>query len=112
MHKKTEHKIIAHENGWAVVISGVIRGVYPSRHMALSAAKELQSDLLSAETAKASGPVANLPLTDAAAISRWRTSSQPTVAVPYQVDMPLRRRSGEVSYPASFDGSSLRAGKI
>ncbi len=112
MGKKIEYQITAHENGWAIIVSEVIRGVYPSSHLALAAAKLLKSDMmLPLENAQRFAGATHLPLTDAAAHSRFRASFQPMVAVPYQVDIPLRRRSGDISFPSSIDGVNLAAGK-
>jgi hypothetical protein len=48
---------------------------------------------------------------DATAPKRLRTSLQLMVAVPYQVDIPLRRRSEEVCFP-SIGSLDLAAGKV
>lgn len=112
MDKKIEYQIMAHENGWAIVVDEVLMAVHPSRHLALSAAKLLQIDVLSTEEAIRSNAIANLTLTDAA-VPRWfHASLQVMVAVPYQVDIPLRQRSGEISFPSSIDGHHRAAGKI
>ncbi|CUX56631.1 MULTISPECIES: hypothetical protein [Agrobacterium] len=111
MDKKLEYQITAHENGWAVVISEAIRGVYPSRHLALAAAKLLDSDMLPAEETQRFATANYLAVTDAVAPSRFRTSPQPVVAVPYQVDVPLRRRRGEITFPSSIGGLNPAKGK-
>ena len=110
MEKEIEYPITAHENGWAVVISDVIRGVYPSRHLALAAAKLIESDMLPTCKAQRFAATTHLPLTDTA--TRLRTSSQLLVTVPSQVDIPLRHRSGDVSFPSSIDGLTLANGKV
>lgn len=112
MDKKIEYRIMAHENGWALVISEVIRGVYPSRHLALEAVKRLESDMLPTETAQRFAAANYLAMTDAAAPNRLRTAPKLIVAVPYQVDVPLPRRSGEISFPSSIDGLNLAEGKV
>jgi hypothetical protein len=112
MEKNIEYQIMAHENGWAVVISDVIRGVYPSRHLALAAAKLLESDMLPTEEARRFVQTTHMILTDTAAPNRVSRSLQVMVAVPYQVDVPLRRRSGEISFPSSTRGRNLAAGKV
>jgi len=110
MKKNIEYQIMAHENGWAVVISDAIRGVYLSRHLALAAAKLLESDMLPTEEARRFAQTTHMTLTDTAApMSR---SLQVRVAVPQQVDVPLRRRSAEISVPPSTDGRNLEAGKV
>ncbi|UXT20535.1 hypothetical protein FY140_07350 [Agrobacterium tumefaciens] len=111
MDKNIEYQIIAHENGWAVVVSDVVRAVYPSRHLALAAAKLLESDVVPTQEAERLAATTYLTLTDTTAPNRLRTSLQVMVAVPYQVDIPLRRRSEEVSCP-SIGGRNLAAGKI
>ncbi|AYM65734.1 hypothetical protein [Agrobacterium fabrum] len=112
MEKNIEYQIMAHENGWAVVISDVIRGVYPSRHLALAAAKLLESDMPRTEEARRFAQTTHMTLTDTAAPNRMSGSLQIMVAEPYQVDVPLRRRSGEISVPPSTDGRNLEAGKV
>ncbi len=112
MKKNIEYEIMAHENGWAVVISDVIRGVYPSRHLALAAAKLLENDMLPTEHVRRFAPTTNMTLTDTAAPNRVSRSLQVMVAVPHQVDIPLRRRSAEISFPPSTDGRNLAAGKV
>lgn len=111
MKKNIEYQIMAHENGWAVVISDAIRGVYPSRHLALAAAKLLESDMLPTEDARRLAQTTNMTLTDTAAPNRVSRSRQVMVAVPHQVDIPLRRRSAEISVPPSTGGRNLAAGK-
>ncbi len=111
MEKNIEYQIMAHENGWAVVISDVIRGVYPSRHLALAAAKLLESEMLPAEEARRFATTTHMTLTDTAAPNRMSRSFQIMVAAPHQVDVPLRRRSGEISFPSSNGGLDLSAGK-
>ncbi|WP_233284843.1 hypothetical protein [Agrobacterium tumefaciens] len=91
MDKKIEYQITAHENGWAIVISGVIRNVYPSRHLALAAEKLLESDMLLVKDTQRFAETTPLTLTDAAAPSPFRTSPHLTMAIPYQVDVPSRR---------------------
>ncbi|EGL62428.1 hypothetical protein AGRO_4900 [Agrobacterium sp. ATCC 31749] len=49
--------------------------------------------------------------TDTVAPNRVSRSLQVMVAVPYQVDIPLRHRSGEISFPSSTGGLDLTAGK-
>ncbi|AAK90862.1 hypothetical protein EN41_04125 [Agrobacterium tumefaciens] len=88
MQKNIEYQIMAHENGWAVVVCDVIGGTYPSRHLALAAAKQLESEVVSTEEAEHLGAIAHLTLTDAVASDRLRISCQMTVAVSYQVDIP------------------------
>ena len=88
MQKNIEYQIMAHENGWAVVVCDVIRGTYPSRHLALAAAKQLESEVVSTEEAENLGAIAHLTLTDVVASDRLRISRQMTVAVSYQVDIP------------------------
>lgn len=110
MEKNIEYQIMAHENGWAVVIYDVIRGVYPSRHLALATAKLLESDMLPTEEARRFAAATHITLTDAAAPNRVSRLLQ--VMVPYQVDIPLRCRSGEISFPSSIDGLNLAAGKV
>lgn len=113
MNKRTQHQIIAHENGWAVAVGDVLQAIYPSRHLALTAVKSLRSDaILNEEPAHPTVTTACLALTDAAASNRFRTSFQVMVAVPYQVDIPLKRRGGEISFPSSIDGQDLTSGKI
>ncbi|TZG34059.1 hypothetical protein [Agrobacterium sp. B1(2019)] len=96
MEKNIEYQIIAHENGWAVVVCEVMRAVYPSRHLALAAAKLLESNVVPTHEAERLAATAHLTLTDTTAPNLLRTSLQLMVAVPYQVDIPLRRRSEEV----------------
>lgn len=67
MKKNIEYQITAHENGWAVVISDIIRGVYPSRHLALAAAKLLENDMLRTEEATRFAQTTHMTLTDTAA---------------------------------------------
>ena len=112
MKKNIEYHIMAHENGWAVIISDVIRGVYPSRHLALAAAKLLENDLLPTEEARRFAQTTNITLTDTAALNRVSRSLQVMVAVPHQVDIPLRRKSAEIRFPPSTDGRNLAAGKV
>ncbi len=112
MKKNIEYQITAHENGWAVVISDIIRGVYPSRHLALAAAKLLENDMLRTEEARRFAQTTHMTLTDTAAPNRVSRSLQVRVAVPQQVDAPLRRRSTEISVPPSTDGRNLEAGKV
>ena len=111
MEKSIEYQIIAHENGWAVVVSEVMRAVYPSRHLALAAAKLLESNVVPTQEAERLAATAHLTLTDTTATNRLRTPLQLMVAVPYQVDIPLRRRSEEVCFP-SISGLDLIAGKV
>ncbi|WCK02385.1 hypothetical protein [Agrobacterium tumefaciens] len=112
MEKNIEYQIIAHENGWAVVVFEVMRAVYPSRHLALAAAKLLESDVIPTQEAERLAETTHLTLTDAAVPNRLRTSLQVMVAVPYQVDIPLRRRPGEVSFPSPVNGLNVAAGKV
>lgn len=111
MEKSIEYQIIAHENGWAVVVSEVMRAVYPSRHLALAAAKLLESNVVPTHEAERLAATAHLTLTDTTAPNRLRTSLQLMVAAPYQVDIPLRRRSEEFCFP-SISGLDLIAGKV
>ncbi|MDO3445532.1 hypothetical protein [Agrobacterium sp. V1] len=113
MQKKIEYRIMAHENGWAVVVGDILRAVYPSRHIALTAVKLLENEKSLAEEAVCStAEPDNRTLTDTAGTNRFPASFQVMVAVPYQVDIPLRRRSAEVSFPSSIDGHDLTAGKV
>ncbi|CAM3660773.1 hypothetical protein G6L26_025890 (plasmid) [Agrobacterium radiobacter] len=112
MEKNIEYQIVAHENGWGVVVADVMRAVYPSRHLALAAAKLLESDVAPTQEPERFTATTNLTLTDAATPSLLRSSLQVEVAVPYQVDIPLRRRGGEVSFPSSIGGLNLAGGKV
>lgn len=73
MEKSIEYQIIAHENGWAVVVSEVMRAVYPSRHLALAAAKLLESNVVPTQEAERLAATAHLTLTDTTATNRLRT---------------------------------------
>lgn len=94
MEKSVKYEIVAHENGWAVVISDVLRAVYPSQHLALEAAKQIESDMHTTQKRSEFAAPGYLTSTDAAAPNRLRPSLQVRMAAPYQVDTPLRRRSG------------------
>ncbi|MDS7598309.1 hypothetical protein, partial [Agrobacterium tumefaciens] len=96
----------------AVVISDVMRGVYPSRHLALAAAKLLESDMLPTEEASRLAQTTNMTLTDTAAPNQASRSLQVPVAVPHQVDVPLRGRNAKMSFPPSTDGRNLAVGKV
>ena len=75
------------------------------------AAKLLESNVVPTHEAERLAATAHLTLTDTTAPNRLRTSLQLMVAVPYQVDIPLRRRSEEVCFP-SISGLDLIAGKV
>jgi len=98
MNKKIECEIMPHENGWAVLVGSVMQAVYPSRYLAVTSMKAENVDFV---------------LTDEAAASRGTGSAfRLTVAVPYQVDIPLKYRNGEINTPVSLEGRDLATGKL
>ena len=46
MKKKIECEIMAHENGWAVLVGSVMEAVYPSRYLAVTSAKARHMDFI------------------------------------------------------------------
>ncbi|WP_280170861.1 hypothetical protein [Agrobacterium pusense] len=113
MKKKIECEIMAHENGWAVLVGSVMEAVYPSRYLAVTSAKARHMDfILVDEAMPLRHSTADVMATDRAVSRRNGEAFRLTVAAPYQVDIPLKRRRGEINTPVSIEGRDLVTGKF
>ncbi|MCW8280758.1 MULTISPECIES: hypothetical protein [Agrobacterium] len=113
MKKKIECEIMAHENGWAVLVGNVMEAVYPSRYLAVTSAKTRHMDfILVDEAMPLRHSTTDVMATDRAVSRRNGEAFRLTVAAPYQVDITLKRRRGEINTPVSIEGRDLVTGKF
>lgn len=100
------YSIRPHENGWAVMQGGLIKGVYPSELLAEKSIAEGSDQDTSEKTAKDRA----VPKTGRSA--RTPPSDQPVVSVPDNVSLPLKDEVQEVRVPADISGRDLSTGKL
>jgi hypothetical protein len=100
------YSIRPHENGWAVMQGGLIKGVYPSELLAEKSIAEGSDQDTPEKTAKdRAGPKTGRS-------ARTRPSDQPVVSVPDNVSLPLKDEVQEVRVPADISGRYLSTGKL
>lgn len=100
------YSIRPHENGWAVMQGGLIKGVYPSELLAEKFIAERSDKDTPEKTAKDRA----VPKTGRSA--RTPPSDQPVVSVPDNVSLPLKDEVQEVRVPADISGRDLSTGKL
>ncbi|MGV1821806.1 hypothetical protein G6L32_26120 [Agrobacterium tumefaciens] len=112
MNKNTEFEIVPHENGWAVLAGSVIKGVYPSRYLAVTAMNAQHGEFVLTDEAASSRASTDVMPTDSAVSRRNANALNLTIAVPYQVDIPLKCKGGEINIPVSPEGRELATWKL
>ncbi|WP_313618293.1 hypothetical protein [Agrobacterium sp.] len=100
------YSIKPHEHGWAVMIAGVIKGVYPSKFLAKKTAEGSLSQMVS------STPVEDRTMRQPSASTPLEPDTQPSVSVPHEVSVPVKDTADEVCLPADISGRNLSTGKL
>jgi hypothetical protein len=100
------YSIRPHENGWAVMQGGLIKGVYPSELLAEKSIAEGSDQ----DTPEKTDKDRAVPKTGRSA--RTPPSDQPVVSVPDNVSLPLKDEVQEVRVPADISGRDLSTGKL
>jgi len=100
------YSISPHENGWAVMQGGLIRGVYPSELLAEKSIEEGSDQ----DTPKKTDEYHTKQTSRGSAHSQ--KSDQPVVSVPDNVSLPLKDDVQEVRVPADISGRDLSTGKL
>jgi len=95
--EKTGYSIKAHENGWAVMIGGVIQSIYPSEYLAEKAIKNRSH---------------HRPVRRSKVSPHPERGPQPVVTVPNDVSLPLKDNADEVRLPVDISGRDLSTGKL
>lgn len=104
--KDIGYSIKPHEHGWAVMVAGVIKGVYPSKHLAKKTFEG--SNLKVTSNTRANERAVRQP-----SVSTPRTpNKQPVVSVPHEVSVPLKNSADEVCLPVDISGRDLSTGKL
>ena len=100
------YSIGPHENGWAVMQGGLIKGVYPSELLAERSIEEGSDHDTPEKTSK------DRAVSKTGRSARTPPSDQPVVSVPDNVSLPLKDEVQEVRVPADISGRDLSTGKL